>query len=120
MVRSRRCVIFPRDPSLSIVTAIIFHYRVRNGSMWIHYAIKHRNQNKIKSFKYFHNHITVFYSSCQKKSLGGKRTGFFVLKKVPNQYDFKNALLTRYKNMKLLTKNVGREVVMAKLACPYL
>ena len=88
MVRSRRRVIFPRDPSLSIVTAIIFHYRVRNGSMWIHYAIKHRNQNKIKSFKYFHNHITVFYSSCQKKSLVGKRTGFFVLKKGPEPICF--------------------------------
>ena len=40
----RHCVIFPKGPPFSIFTAVTFHYRVREGSMWIHYAIKHLSQ----------------------------------------------------------------------------
>ena len=42
--RLRHCVIFPKGPPFSIFTAVTFHYRVRNGSMWVHYAIKHLSQ----------------------------------------------------------------------------
>ena len=47
----RHCVIFPKGPPFSIVTAVTFHYRVREGSMWIHYAIKHLSQY-IEIFKF--------------------------------------------------------------------
>ena len=40
----RHCVIFPKGPPFSIFTAVTFHYRVREGSMWIHYAIKRLSQ----------------------------------------------------------------------------
>ena len=40
----RHRVIFPKGPPFSIFTAVTFHYRVREGSMWIHYAIKHLSQ----------------------------------------------------------------------------
>ena len=44
----RHCAIFPRSSLLSIVTAVSFHNRVRNGSMWIYYAIKRLSQ-KVKA-----------------------------------------------------------------------
>ena len=55
----RHRVIFPKGPPFSIFTAVTFHYRVREGSMWIHYAIKHLSQlieilklNKVKHSVY--------------------------------------------------------------------
>ena len=43
----RHCVIFPGGPPPSILTAVIFNYRVRNGSTWNNYAIKHLIQKII-------------------------------------------------------------------------
>jgi hypothetical protein len=49
-LRLRHCVIFPKGHPFSIFTAVTFHYRVRKGSMWIHYAIKRLSQI-IENFK---------------------------------------------------------------------
>ena len=39
------CATFPGDTSPSIIAAVTFNYRVRDGSEWFHYAINTKTLN---------------------------------------------------------------------------